>query len=254
PPVSPRSHLRREPRGVRGGSRRHHPTDGARHRWQRAPPGRAAAGAPPRACGALSSGRGCAGDRASSRRGIREGPRDGPIVPARRPSRKARRTGGPRPRPHPPLRQRVRRAGAAPRRDAAGYRRDVRDPRREHRNRSERPAGCGVSGPGFRAGTGRTTITPPLTVPHAGWGARTPRFADDVETDLWATVLVLADNQEMAAVVDVDLVAVAPEDAAAIRAEVARVLKLAPEKVRVTETHNHAGPPNSHWAWMAEGV
>jgi neutral ceramidase len=111
-----------------------------------------------------------------------------------------------------------------------------------------------VTGPGFRAGAGRTTITPPLTVPHAGWGAQTHLFADDVETDLWATALVLADNHEMAAVVDVDLVAVTPQDAAAIRAEVARVLKLAPEQVRVTETHNHAGPPNSDWAWMPDGA
>jgi hypothetical protein len=111
-----------------------------------------------------------------------------------------------------------------------------------------------VTGEGFRAGAGRATITPSLTVPHAGWGAQTHLFADGVETDLWATVLVLADGREMAAVVDVDLVAVTPEDAAAIRAEVARVLGLAREKVRVTETHNHAGPPNSHWAWMTEGA
>jgi hypothetical protein len=111
-----------------------------------------------------------------------------------------------------------------------------------------------VTGDGFRAGVGRTTITPPLTVPHAGWGAQTHLLADGVETDLWATVLVLADDREMAAVVDVDLVAVTPDDAGAMRTEVARVLGLAPEKVRVTETHNHAGPPNSSWAWMKEGA
>ena len=106
----------------------------------------------------------------------------------------------------------------------------------------------------FRAGVGRTTITPPLTVPHAGWGAQTHLFADGVETDLWATVLVLADDGEMAAIVDVDLVAVTTGDAKAIRAEVARVLGVAPEMVRVTETHNHAGPPPSTWAWMTEGT
>src|SRR5437879_12828543 len=58
----------------------------------------------------------------------------------------------------------------------------------------------------------------------------------------------------MAAVVDVDLVAVTPEDAEAVRKEVARVLGIAGEKVRVTETHNHAGPPPSTWAWMKEGT
>jgi hypothetical protein len=65
---------------------------------------------------------------------------------------------------------------------------------------------------------------------------------------------VVADDGEMAAVVDVDLVAVTPGDARAIRTEVARVLGVAPEKVRVTETHNHAGPPPSTWAWMKDGT
>ena len=110
------------------------------------------------------------------------------------------------------------------------------------------------SGGGFRAGAGRETITPPLSVPHAGWGAQTHLYADGVETDLWATVLVLADDEEMAAIVDVDLVAVTLDDARAMRAEVARVLGVAPEKVRVTETHNHAGPPPGTWAWMKDGT
>lgn len=107
---------------------------------------------------------------------------------------------------------------------------------------------------GFRAGAGRATITPPLTVPHAGWGAQTHLYPDGVETDLWATVLVVEDPSERAAMVDLDLVAVAPEDAQAVRGEVARVLGVAPEKVRVSETHNHAGPPPSTWAWMEEGT
>ena len=111
-----------------------------------------------------------------------------------------------------------------------------------------------ASAGGFRAGAGRETITPALSVPHAGWGAQTHLYADGVETDLWATVLVVADDEDMAAVVDVDLVAVTPGDAHAIRAEVARVLGAAPDKVRVTETHNHAGPPPSTWAWMKDGA
>jgi neutral/alkaline ceramidase-like enzyme len=111
-----------------------------------------------------------------------------------------------------------------------------------------------MSDEALRAGVGRATITPALTVPHAGWGAQTHLFADGVETDLWATVLVIADQHEIAAIVDLDLVAVTMEDAQAVRAEVARVLQVAPEKVRVSETHNHAGPPPSTWAWMEEGT
>ncbi len=44
-----------------------------------------------------------------------------------------------------------------------------------------------MTGEGFRAGAGRTTITPSLTVPRAGWGAQTHLFADGVETGLCAT-------------------------------------------------------------------
>src|SRR5262249_22735246 len=72
--------------------------------------------------------------------------------------------------------------------------------------------------------------------------------------DLWATVLVTADQHEMAAFVDLDLNLVTMEGAQAVRAEVARVLQVAPEKVRVSESHNHAGPSPSTWAWMEQGT
>ncbi len=109
-----------------------------------------------------------------------------------------------------------------------------------------------MSGLSFRAGAGRVTITPPLTVPHAGWGAQTHVFADGIETDLWATVLVLDDGREVAALVDLDLVIVTHAEAEAIRAAVARVVEVEPRAVRVSLTHNHAGPAPSDWDW-AEG-
>lgn len=104
----------------------------------------------------------------------------------------------------------------------------------------------------FRAGTGRATITPPLTVPHAGWGAQTHVTADGVETDLWATVLVVEDGQERAGLVDVDLVILTQDEADGIRKAVADVLDVAPKQVRVSLTHNHAGPPPSNWDWAAD--
>jgi hypothetical protein len=110
-----------------------------------------------------------------------------------------------------------------------------------------------MTGSTFRAGTGRVTITPPLSAPHAGWGAQTHIFADGVETDLWATVLVVEDGSERAGLVDLDLVILTQPEASAIRTEVARVLGVSPEKVRVSLTHNHAGPPPSNWDWVEEG-
>jgi neutral ceramidase len=102
----------------------------------------------------------------------------------------------------------------------------------------------------FRAGIGRATITPPLTVPHAGWGAQTHVFPDGIETDLWATVLLLDDGTERAALVDLDLVVITQEEADAIASAVAGAAGLRPDQVRVSVTHNHTGPPPSRWDWL----
>lgn len=105
----------------------------------------------------------------------------------------------------------------------------------------------------FRAGVGRVRITPPLSAPHASWGAQVHVFPDGVEADLWATVLVVTDGTTMAAFVDLDLVIVSREESNAIRATVAQVLGVTPEAVRCSVTHNHAGPPPSAWDWTDEG-
>ncbi len=102
-----------------------------------------------------------------------------------------------------------------------------------------------MAAPQFRAGVGRVTITPPLTVPHAGWGAATHLFPEGIETDLWATVLVLEDGHARAAVVDLDLVTISTEEARAIAIAVAAELGIPPDQVRVSVTHNHTGPPGS---------
>jgi neutral/alkaline ceramidase-like enzyme len=101
----------------------------------------------------------------------------------------------------------------------------------------------------FRAGVGRATITPPLTVPIAGWGAQTHTFAEGVETDLWVTVLVVDDGRERAGLVDIDLVILTQAESDAVRDAAAKVLNVAREQVRVALTHNHAGPPPSGWDW-----
>jgi len=107
-----------------------------------------------------------------------------------------------------------------------------------------------MTGEAFRVGVGRQTITPPLNVPHAGWGAQTHVFAEGIETDLWATVLVADDGRERAAIVDLDLVIITTEESQAIAAAVARVLGIRAEAVRVSVTHNHTGPPPSRWDWL----
>jgi hypothetical protein len=105
----------------------------------------------------------------------------------------------------------------------------------------------------FRAGVGRESITPAMAVPHAGWGAQTHVLPDGVEADLWTTVLVVDDGRERAAFAELDLVIVSRPESDAIRAAVGEVLGIPTSAVRVSVTHNHAGPPPSSWDWVAEG-
>ena len=58
----------------------------------------------------------------------------------------------------------------------------------------------------FRAGVGRVDITPPLTAPHASWGAQVHVLPDGVESALWATALVVDDGTTRAAWIDLDIV------------------------------------------------
>ena len=71
---------------------------------------------------------------------------------------------------------------------------------------------------GFRAGVGRVDITPPLTMPHASWGAQVHVFANGVEAPLYATALVVDDGTTRAVWIDLDIVVVTPEEDAAIPA------------------------------------
>ena len=99
--------------------------------------------------------------------------------------------------------------------------------------------------PPLHAGFGRTTITPSLAVPHAGWGAQTHLLADGVHRDLYVSVLLLAqdfgEESVVTALVEFDLVGLYGLEPA-IQAAVAREAELAPEDVRVSVTHNHANP------------
>ncbi len=114
--------------------------------------------------------------------------------------------------------------------------------------------GDGMEAGGFRAGVGRVEITPPLSAPHASWGAQVHVLPDGAEAALWATVLVVTDSGgETAAFADLDLVIVSREESDAIRVAVAHAVSIAPTAVRLSVTHNHAGPPPSAWDWAAEG-
>jgi neutral ceramidase len=111
-----------------------------------------------------------------------------------------------------------------------------------------------MAAPQFRAGISRVDITPPLTAPHAGWGAQTHILPDGVDTPLNVTALVVADSETTAAWVEFDLVIINNTETETIRQRVGEVLGIDPNNVRVTVTHNHAGPPPSSWDWVKQGL
>src|SRR5215207_3714058 len=105
----------------------------------------------------------------------------------------------------------------------------------------------------LRAGVGRVGITPPLTAPHASWGAQIHVLPEGVDADLWVTALVVDDGVTTAAWIDLDLVLISRRESDAIRDAVAAAIGIPANAVRVSVTHNHAGPPPSAWSWTRQG-
>ncbi len=98
----------------------------------------------------------------------------------------------------------------------------------------------------------RTVITPPLGIAHAGWGAQTHQRAEGVDLDLLATVLVVADGECEAALVDVEFCTVGRDLADRIRAAVSELSGIPVAHVRLSYTHTHSGP--MLWpSWTTEG-
>ncbi|MBX3069343.1 MAG: neutral/alkaline non-lysosomal ceramidase N-terminal domain-containing protein [Thermomicrobiales bacterium] len=106
----------------------------------------------------------------------------------------------------------------------------------------------------FRAGISRVDITPPLTAPHAGWGAQTHIQPDGVDQPLNVTALVIDDGTTTVAWCEFDLVIISSEETAIIQERVGQALGIPAANVRVSVTHNHAGPPPSSWDWIKDGL
>ena len=63
----------------------------------------------------------------------------------------------------------------------------------------------------LNAGVGRTDITPPLGIAHAGWGAQTHQRAEAIDMPLVCTAFVAAKGGLEVAIVDLDLIWLMPE-------------------------------------------
>jgi hypothetical protein len=103
------------------------------------------------------------------------------------------------------------------------------------------------------AGAGRTDITPPVGIAHAGWGAATHQRAEGVDMPFYATALYVTDGDLEIAIVDLDIGVLMNDDDAAIRAEVAKISGIKKENLRISATHTHSGPVNRQ-SWLNEGM
>ena len=93
----------------------------------------------------------------------------------------------------------------------------------------------------LRAGVARRLINPPLGIKRPG----VRLFADPIqaiESDLTATVLVLAAGDRRAAIVACDLCAISVSVVDRLRRRVAAVLDTTVDHVLINESHTHSGP------------
>ena len=95
----------------------------------------------------------------------------------------------------------------------------------------------------LRAGTGRADITPPVGIAHVNWGARIHDRAEGVDLPFHATVLLLDDGEAATAIVDLDILLIPTAESTRLRAIAAEAAGVAPERVRLSFSHTHAGAP-----------
>ncbi len=93
-----------------------------------------------------------------------------------------------------------------------------------------------------QAGVGRATITPPVGIAHAGWGAQVHERAEGVDQDFYVTVLLVRDDDVSCAIVEYDTGTIMAADAERIAGDIAEAVGIRPADVLVSYTHTHSGP------------
>jgi neutral ceramidase len=92
----------------------------------------------------------------------------------------------------------------------------------------------------LQVGVGRATITPPVGIYQIGFGRKSG--SRSIHDDLYATVLVMGNGQNRAALVNCDLLFLHPEVISRVRADVGRRTPIPPSNVMFCCTHTHSGP------------
>ena len=103
------------------------------------------------------------------------------------------------------------------------------------------------------AGIGRSDITPPIGIAHAGWGASTHECAEGIDMPLYCTALYVANEDTQALIIDLDLTGVTEPLDSQIRQAASEASGVPGDNIRISSTHTHAAPAFGG-PWLVEGV
>ncbi len=103
------------------------------------------------------------------------------------------------------------------------------------------------------AGIGRSDITPPVGIAHAGWGASTHECAEGVDMPLYCTALYVAEGDTRALIIDLDLTGATEPLDSQIRVAASEASGVPGDNIRIASTHTHAAPAFGG-PWLVEGV
>lgn len=101
----------------------------------------------------------------------------------------------------------------------------------------------------FRAGFGRTDITPDEPVPLAGFGNTSKRFNKVVRDQLYATCVAISDGSDSTVLLfHIDLILLGQTEVDAIRDGITQQLGITQDRIMLCCTHTHSGPDTGNKA------
>ncbi len=105
----------------------------------------------------------------------------------------------------------------------------------------------------LKAGAGRSDITPPVGIAHAGWGAQTHQVSEGNDMPLYVTALALSNGNLQVAIVDIDIGILTAAQDAGMRELISERTGIAQDNIRLSYSHTHSAPA-TFGGWLTEGM
>ena len=105
----------------------------------------------------------------------------------------------------------------------------------------------------LKAGAGRSDITPPVGIAHAGWGAQTHQVSEGNDMPLYVTALALSNDDTQVAIVDFDIGILTAAQDAEMRGLIFERTGIPQDNIRLSYSHTHSAPA-TFGGWLTEGM